>query len=90
VSNLPYTATSIDLQTLFSETGPVRSAFIVLDKESGASKGVGYVSFAMKEDAKAAIENVGNFVLDGRPLRMEWTGKKVLFFFSFPNVLYST
>ncbi|EED77259.1 predicted protein, partial [Postia placenta Mad-698-R] len=58
VSNLPYTATSIDLNTLFSDIAPVRSAFVVLDQASGVSKGVGYVSFAIREDAQLAYEQI--------------------------------
>ncbi|GJJ14727.1 hypothetical protein Clacol_008994 [Clathrus columnatus] len=78
VSNLPYTATSVDLQTLFSDIAPVRSAFVVLDKETGKSKGVGYVSFAIREDAKLAIEHIekNGFVLDKRNLRVEYADRK--------------
>ncbi|CAE6376245.1 unnamed protein product [Rhizoctonia solani] len=76
VSNLPYTATSTDVQTLFSDVAPVRSAFVVLDKETKASKGVAYVSFAIKEDASMALENEKPFELDGRILRLQWADKK--------------
>jgi nucleolar protein 4 len=70
VSNIPYTATSTDLQTLFSDIAPVRSAFIVSDKETKKPKGVGYVAFAMKEDAELAFMTLGKggTVLDGRVL----------------------
>jgi nucleolar protein 4 len=78
VSNLPYTATSTDLQTLFSDIAPVRSAFVVLDQSTGVSKGVGYVSFGIKEDAESAFatSNEG-IVLDGRKLRLQWADTKV-------------
>ncbi|EPQ51443.1 hypothetical protein GLOTRDRAFT_81029 [Gloeophyllum trabeum ATCC 11539] len=78
VSNLPYTATSTDLQTLFSDIAPVRSAFVVTEKGSGVSKGVGYVSFAVKEDAKAAYEKLSRegITLDGRGLRVSWADSK--------------
>ncbi|KAJ1304999.1 hypothetical protein OPQ81_000042 [Rhizoctonia solani] len=76
VSNLPYTATSTDVQTLFSDVAPVRSAFVVLDKETKASKGVAYVSFAIKEDALMALESEKPFELDGRVLRLQWADKK--------------
>ncbi|KAJ2930582.1 hypothetical protein H1R20_g6499, partial [Candolleomyces eurysporus] len=42
VSNLPYTATSVDLETLFSDIAPVRTAFVVTKHGTGVSKGVGY------------------------------------------------
>lgn len=79
VSNLPYTATSTDLKTLFSDLAPVRSAFVVLDPGSGASKGVGYVSFAIREDAQLAFDKITNegIVLDGRSLRVQWADSKV-------------
>jgi len=58
VSNLPYTATSTDLQTLFSDIAPVRSAFVVLEQGTSVSKGVGYVSFAIREDAQSAYDKI--------------------------------
>lgn len=79
MSNLPYTATSTDLNTLFSDIAPVRSAFVVLEHGTGASKGVGYVSFAIPEDAKAALDSISadGIALDGRKLRIEWAANKV-------------
>ncbi|CDO75284.1 hypothetical protein BN946_scf184334.g2 [Trametes cinnabarina] len=78
VSNLPYTATSTDLKTLFSDIAPVRTAFVVLDHETGNSKGVGYVSFALREDAAMAIDKISKegITLDGRSLRVQWAGSK--------------
>ena len=79
VSNLPYTATSTDLKTLFSDIAPVRSAFVVLEHGTGASKGVGYVSFAIPEDAKAAFDSISadGITLVGRKLRIEWATNRV-------------
>ncbi|KDR79246.1 hypothetical protein GALMADRAFT_243166 [Galerina marginata CBS 339.88] len=78
VSNLPYTATSVDLQTLFSDIAPVRSAFVVTEQGTGVSKGVGYVSFALKEDAESAYENISKdgINLVGRKLRVQWADSK--------------
>ncbi|KAH9950747.1 RNA-binding domain-containing protein [Amylocystis lapponica] len=78
VSNLPYTATSTDLKTLFSDLAPVRSAFVVLEHGSGVSKGVGYVSFAIKEDAQMAYDQISKegITLDGRSLRVQWADRK--------------
>ncbi|KAG5644707.1 hypothetical protein DXG03_007930 [Asterophora parasitica] len=78
VSNLPYTATSVDLQTLFSDIAPVRSAFVVLEAGSGVSKGVGYVSFAIKEDAQTAYDTITKDGLNlvGRNLRVQWAENK--------------
>ena len=73
VSNLPYTVTSTDVKTLFSDIAPVRNAFVVLDHDTGVSKGVGYVSFAIKEDAQLALEKISSqgLTIDGRGLRAE-------------------
>ncbi|KAG6830813.1 hypothetical protein H0H87_006986 [Tephrocybe sp. NHM501043] len=78
VSNLPYTATSVDLQTLFSDIAPVRSAFVVLEPGSGVSKGVGYVSFALKEDSQLAYDTITKEGLNlvGRNLRVQWADHK--------------
>ena len=79
MSNLPYSATSTDLKTLFSDIAPVRSAFVVLEHGTGVSKGVGYVSFAITEDAKAAFERVSadGMTLDRRSLRVDWAANRV-------------
>jgi len=81
ISNLPYTATSVDLQTLFSDIAPVRSAFVVTEHGTGISKGVGYVSFSIKEDAQSAYEKLSQegISLAGRQLRIQWADHKVRF-----------
>ena len=81
VSNLPYSATSTDLQTLFSDYAPVRSAFVVIASGKDGqkvSKGVGYVSFAIKEDAVSTMETVrkDGVRLNNRELRVEWARRK--------------
>ncbi|KAK2463792.1 hypothetical protein APHAL10511_004190 [Amanita phalloides] len=79
VSNLPYNTTSTDLQTLFSDIAPVRNAFVVCEFGTGVSKGVGYVSFAMREDAQLAFDkiNTEGLTLVGRKLRIQWAETKV-------------
>lgn len=79
VSNLPYTATSTDLKTLFSDFAPVRSAFVVLEPGSGVSKGVGYVSFAIREDAQLALDKIAEegLSVDRRQLRAQWADSRV-------------
>ena len=73
VSNLPYTATSTDLKTLFSDIAPIRNAFVVLDHDTGISKGVGYVSFAIKEDVQLALDKISSegLTIDGRSVRAQ-------------------
>ena len=79
MSNLPYTATSVDLQTLFSDIAPVRSAFVVLEPGTGVSKGVGYVAFSVKEDAQEAFDTItkDGIKIVGRNLRVQWADTKV-------------
>jgi nucleolar protein 4 len=79
VSNLPYAATSTDLQTLFSDLAPVRTAFVATAPGTGVSKGVGYVSFAAREDAASAYEHVQNegLQMNGRSVRVDWADSKV-------------
>lgn len=69
----------MDLQTLFSDIAPVRSAFVVTEQGTGVSKGVGYVSFALKEDAESAFETISRNGIDliGRKLRVQWADSKV-------------
>jgi nucleolar protein 4 len=79
ISSLPYTATSTDLLTHFSYLGPVRHGFIATDRETGKSKGVGYVTYSLKEDAEKAVEEFdgGEFGGAGRKIRVAWADKRV-------------
>lgn len=84
VSSLPYNATSTDLVTHFSFIGPVRHGFVATDRETGKSKGVGYVTYAMREDAERALEELdgGAFGDKGRKIRVTWADRKVSTCFS--------
>ncbi|SPC65615.1 related to Nucleolar protein NOP4 [Ustilago sp. UG-2017b] len=73
ISRLPYTATTTDLQTMFSEIGPLKRAFVVTDQETKKSKGVGYVTFAIPEDANTALEQLQDRSLDGGSRRIQIT-----------------
>jgi nucleolar protein 4 len=79
VSSLPYNATTTDIITHFSFIGPVRHGFIATDKESGTSKGVGYVTYSLKEDAERAVEELdgGAFGAKGRKISVTMADKKV-------------
>ena len=80
MSNLPYDATSTDLQTAFSDLAPVRSAFVVLEHGTAVSKGVGYVTFSIKEDAQMAFDSItaNGMAINGRKLRVQWAESKVI------------
>lgn len=73
ISRLPYTATTTDLQTMFSEIGPLKRAFVVTDQETKKSKGVGYVTFAIPEDANTALEQLQGKSLDGGSRKIQIT-----------------
>lgn len=79
VSSLPYNATSTDLVTHFSFIGPIRHGFVATDRETGKSKGVGYVTYAMKEDAERALEELNGsaFGAKGRKIRVSMADRKV-------------
>jgi RNA recognition motif-containing protein len=65
VGNLPFRTNSEDLSALFARFGEVRSAQVVLDRETGRSRGFGFVE--MDDDAaRKAIEELDGYSLDGR------------------------
>lgn len=68
VGNLPYTATDDELRTLFSEHGEVTRASVVMDRETGRSKGFGFIEMSNDDEAMAAIEKLNGYSLGGRAL----------------------
>ena len=70
VGNLPYSATDDSLMQHFSQAGQVESAKVIMDRDSGRSKGFGFVEMASDSDATNAIEKLNGQALDGRPLNV--------------------
>jgi RNA recognition motif-containing protein len=68
VGNLPYDVTDSDLQSMFEPHGRVQSAQVIMDRDTGRSKGFGFVEMDSDEDAKAAIAAVNGQDLNGRAL----------------------
>lgn len=68
VGNLAWATTDEDLQTLFSEFGSVASATVITDRETGRSRGFGFVE--LEDGAEAAIEALNGQDHNGRPLRV--------------------
>ncbi|MEY4568087.1 MAG: hypothetical protein RLY14_3057 [Planctomycetota bacterium] len=68
VGNLAYSVNDNGLKDLFSQYGNVRSAQVVKDRDTGRSKGFGFVEMEDSNDAKAAIENLNEHEHEGRPL----------------------
>jgi len=70
VGNLSYNTTEDGLRTLFSGFGTVASAKIILDRETGNSKGFGFIEMGGDEEANAAIAGTNGREFDGRQLRV--------------------
>ncbi len=68
VGGLPYSTTDDVLQNLFSQIGSVESAKVITDRESGRSKGFGFVEMATEEAAQEAIKQLNGTELDGRKI----------------------
>ena len=68
VGNLSWSMTDDDLSNLFSQYGSVTSAKILKEKNTGRSKGFGFVEMRDAEGAKQAIDNLNGKDFDGRPM----------------------
>ena len=68
VGNLTFNTSSGDLETLFAEHGEVTRAQVITDRETGRSRGFGFVEMASSEAARAAIEALNGRSVDGRDL----------------------
>ncbi len=68
VGNLPFSATEQVLAESFAQCGTVESAKIISDRETGRSKGFGFVEMSTDEEAKAAIERFHGADYEGRQL----------------------
>ena len=70
VGNLPYRTNQEELTELFSQYGEVTFVRIITDRESGRSRGFGFVTFENADDAKSAIEKMNDSELEGRRLNV--------------------
>jgi RNA recognition motif-containing protein len=68
VGNLPFRSTTDDLERLFGEYGSVDSAAIITDRDTGRSRGFGFVEMSSDDEAQRAIDELNGFEMDGRPL----------------------
>jgi RNA recognition motif-containing protein len=68
VGNLSFQTSSDELQQLFSQAGTVESASVVEDRDTGRSRGFGFVEMSTAEEGKAAIEQFNGKELNGRNL----------------------
>jgi RNA recognition motif-containing protein len=68
VGNLPWSYSSSDLEALFKPYGDVASAEVIMDRETGRSRGFGFVQMANDADFDAAINGLNGSNCNGRPL----------------------
>jgi RNA recognition motif-containing protein len=73
---LSFEASEDDLRQAFAEYGEVTSAAIIKDRETGRSRGFGFVEMADDSDARRAIENMNNASLLGRTLTVNEARKR--------------
>jgi cold-inducible RNA-binding protein len=70
VGNLAFQTSSDDLQQLFAKAGTVETASVVEDRETGRSRGFGFVEMSSKEEGQKAIEQFNGQDLGGRALNV--------------------
>jgi RNA recognition motif-containing protein len=68
VGNLAFATSSEDLQDLFGQAGTVESASVVTDRDTGRSRGFGFVEMSSREEGEAAIEQFNGREVGGRSL----------------------
>ena len=70
VGNLPYSATDESLTETFSACGSVQSAKIIMDRDSGRSKGFAFVEMSTESEAAEAINKLNGSQMDGRAMNV--------------------
>lgn len=70
VGNLSYGTTNSDLEQLFTEFGEVDRAQVITDRDTGRSRGFGFVEMASADAAEAAIQSLDGKSVDGRQIKV--------------------
>jgi cold-inducible RNA-binding protein len=70
VGNLPFSATDESVHQLFSQAGNVVSAKVIIDRDTGRSKGFAFVEFSTAEEAESAINKFNGSSVDGRSINV--------------------
>ena len=70
VGNLAFQTTSEELQTMFAQAGTVESVSLIEDRETGRSRGFGFVEMSSKEEGAAAIQQFNGKDMGGRALNV--------------------
>ncbi len=70
VGNLPDSATEQDLSDKFAACGTVESAKLITDRDTGRSRGFGFIEMASEAEAQAAIDSLNGTDYEGRPMKV--------------------
>lgn len=76
VSNLSFHTSDDDLKKLFEQYGAVSSAKVITDRETGRSRGFGFVEMGADEEAKEAIKGLNNKEVEGRAMSVSVAKEK--------------
>ena len=70
VGNLSFDTSGSDLEQIFGEIGTVESATVIEDRDTGRSRGFGFIEMSNKDEAEQAIEQLNGKEVDGRELKV--------------------
>ena len=70
VGNLPFRTNNAELEQLFAEYGAVDSAAVIMDRETGRSRGFGFVEMPNDDEGRTAINELDGHDMGGRPLKV--------------------
>ena len=76
VSNLSFHTTDEDLRKLFTQYGTVSSAKVITDRETGRSRGFGFVEMESSKEANEAMKNLDNKEIEGRAMSVSVAREK--------------
>ena len=68
IGNLPYSATAEEIRALFEQVGEISDVAVISDRETGRSKGFGFVEMATEDLAQEAIRRFNGYSMNNRPL----------------------
>jgi RNA recognition motif-containing protein len=75
VASIPYSVTETQLSDLFSDFGPVSTVRIVTNRETGESKGYGFVDMETQKDAERAVKGMNGYGISGRKIHVAFANQ---------------